>query len=129
MKRIVPPLIFLVTCLLMLVILNLPYGGGIPIITPQPVTAAVIVEETSDRPNLPKEVLAVLAVAPKYKVKVVDKDVLGKDGATPNVLVPFFEAAKRESRDLPQLVTRRGSDKYVAKPCPTSEAALVEALK
>lgn len=127
MKRIAPPLILLVACLVTLVILNLPYGGGTPIIVPQPVTAAVIVEETADRPNLPKEVLAVLAVAPKHGVKVVDKDVVDKTKKTPTVLVPFLDACK--NRSLPALVTRRGADKYQAVGCPDSEAKLVEALK
>ena len=96
------------------------------IIGPEPVTAAVIVEESKDRPKLPKEIIAVMVKAEKHGVKVFDPNQTDKDGKVPPVLAPFFQAA---GTPLPQLVTRRGQDKYESRPCPKTEAELVEALK
>jgi hypothetical protein len=97
--------------------------------TPVPVgpVVAVIVEESSDRPTLSREVLGVMAAATKHGIKVVDKDVKDKAGNTPDVLKPFIEATN--GKPLPELVTRRGSGTCKAVPVPDSEAKLTEALK
>jgi hypothetical protein len=137
-KRAVIPLIVLLLCAAGLTVRHAPIAWPVPDIIRPAVTAAVIVEETSQRTTLPKEVIIVLSLAPKYGVKVVDQDVKEQDkvdkqgrliekGGTPKTLIPFFAAAK--GKPLPELVTRRGSSQYEAQPCPTSVEKLQEAIK
>lgn len=131
MKRILPPAILLFACLAVLTVregyrvgVNIPWP--VPIVAPEKVTAAVIIEETADRPKLPANVLTVLNLAPKHGVKVFDKDVLDKERRKPTALAPFLDAAA--GKTLPVLVRQRGTA-YDAIPCPDSEAKLQEALK
>lgn len=93
-----------------------------------PVTAAIIVEEPSQRPGEGKELVGVLEKAfDVCKVQVVGIHTVDKDKQTPVTLKPFFDAAA--GKQLPQLVLRRGTDKYESLPCPTSMEKVQESLK
>ncbi len=123
MKRFAFPIVLLV---LLISLQAAKYGARYAGIQSR-VTAAVIVEETSQRPKLSKETIAVLMAASAKGVKVVDIDVRGpgkKD--PPAVLVPFLSVAEREK--LPQLILECGT-KYEAKPLPASIKELEEALR
>lgn len=91
------------------------------------IVQAVIVEESTDRSKLKQPQIVAITKAASLGVQVIDKDTVGPDNKTPEVLVPFLAAAK--DKPLPQLVRKWSNGRVTSVAMPLTFEKLQEAVK